>query len=205
MPENVKQKPGRLKFIKSAADLSGWPMDSLPEVALAGRSNAGKSSFLNGLQGSSIAKVSGKPGKTRLLNFFSVEDKYRLVDMPGYGWASVSAKEMKQWQAMIEAYLLERENLVGLLLIMDVRRKWTEDEQMLVDLMDQRGLPSAVILSKADKLKRGPGLDRRRKLKKEIERPCFLSSSLKKQGFYEVEDHIYKNWIETAPEEEEEL
>ena len=197
MSEKVVGKPGRLKFLKSASDLTGCPEDLVPEVAIAGRSNAGKSTFINGLQGGAIAKVSGKPGKTRLLNFFEVGDNYRLVDMPGYGFASVSASEMKQWQSMIEGYLSLRGNLRGLILIMDIRRNWTQDEQMLVDFMSARELPSIVVLTKADKLKRGPGLQRKKKLESDSGLPCFLCSQPKKQGFYEVENFIFDNWVES--------
>ena len=195
MAEKGIGKPGRLKFLKSASDVSGCPQDNTPEIALAGRSNAGKSSFINGLHGSSIAKISGKPGKTRLLNFFEVGESYRLVDMPGYGFASVSAKEMKLWQEMIENYLSLRGNLRGLILIMDVRRNWTQDEQLLVDFMSARELPSVVVLTKADKLKRGPSLQRKKKIQNDSGLPCFLCSHPKKQGFYEIEEFIFQNWV----------
>src|SRR4051812_11511852 len=124
----------KLQFLKSATKLSEFPRDERPEIAMVGRSNAGKSSVINTLAGGRLAKVSSTPGKTRLLNFFEHKEGYRVVDMPGYGFAVRSGDEVFSWRKMIESYLLERENLMGLMLIMDIRREWTDDEQMLMDL-----------------------------------------------------------------------
>ena len=187
-------RPGRLRFLTSASELGQCPQDGIPELALAGRSNGGKSSFINGLHGGNLAKVSSRPGKTRLLNYFDVEGKYRIVDMPGYGWASVSGREIRQWQEMVESYLSHRENLKGLVVIMDVRRNWSGDEQLLVDFLSNRQ-PSLVVLTKSDKLKRGPALERKKRVEQDSGLPCFLCSYPKAWGFYQVEDYIYKNWI----------
>ncbi len=105
-------------------------------------------------------------GKTRLLNFFNMEDSYTLVDMPGYGFAARSGDEMAEWHKMIETYLMTRENLRGLVLIMDIRREWTADEELLKKFSDRRGFPLAVVLTKADKLSRGQMLQAVAKVKK---------------------------------------
>jgi len=123
--------PKTIQFIKSAVLAKDYPNHNMAEVAIAGRSNAGKSSFINGLAKSKIAKVSSTPGKTRLLNFFNMEDSYVLTDMPGYGFAARSGNELREWQQMIETYLTTRENLKGLILVMDIRRSWTNDEEIM--------------------------------------------------------------------------
>jgi GTP-binding protein len=184
-----------LEFLTSAANLQGCPNDSEPEVALVGRSNAGKSSLLNGLSNSRVAKVSSTPGKTRLLNFFT-SAKFRLVDMPGYGFSKRSGVEQNSWQAMIEPFLVQRPNLRGLLIVMDIRRDWSIEEQDLVAWIAPRQLGIAVALTKADKLSRSEGLKRLGLIRMQsgVEN-MFLTSSLKKTGYFEVEDYIYKNWI----------
>ncbi len=120
-------------FLKSAVRLDQCPQEDRPEVAFLGRSNSGKSSLINALTGrKTLAKVSSTPGKTRILNFFDFGPHYRLVEMPGYGFASRGGDEQRSWQRMIEDYLGGRQSLVGLVLIMDIRREMTEDEEMLM-------------------------------------------------------------------------
>ena len=137
-------------FIKSC--ISDYPSHSLPEIALVGRSNSGKSSFLNSITGKKLARVSKTPGKTNLLNFYDLK-KYVLVDMPGYGYAKRSLKEIHKWKNMVENYLLFRKPLKTLILLMDIRRSLTADEFMLVSLAKKRSLLIYLILSKADKIK----------------------------------------------------
>ena len=123
------------EFIKSATELSQCPIDSLKEVVFLGRSNAGKSSLINSLLNrKALAKVSNTPGKTRLMNFFLINQAYRFVDLPGYGFAKRSPGELEMWAQFIEEYLLNRENLVGLILVKDIRRKWSTDEQLIYNL-----------------------------------------------------------------------
>ncbi len=186
-----------IKFIKSAKVLEECPPADQPEVGIVGRSNAGKSSFINALHGGRVAKVSGQPGKTRLLNFFQAGKNYRLVDMPGYGYAKVSGKEQKSWQPMIEHYLSNRKSLIGLLLIMDIRRNWSEDEQLIVDWVKKRNLPVCVILNKSDKVKQGERVKKLRLLKSiEGVDEAFVVSSFTKKGIKEPEDFIYESWID---------
>ncbi|MBS1971234.1 MAG: ribosome biogenesis GTP-binding protein YsxC [Bdellovibrionales bacterium] len=188
--------PGAVKFIKSAVLPQDYPKTGKKEIAIAGRSNAGKSSFLNAIARSKIAKVSNTPGKTRLLNFFSRGDSYVLVDMPGYGFAARSGDEMREWHTMIENYLSMREELAGLVLVMDSRREWTEDEELLKAYTDSRGLPMAVVLTKSDKLTRNEINQAISKMKKAAgTEAVFMTSALKNIGQEEVEEYLYENWV----------
>ncbi|HWU45119.1 MAG TPA: ribosome biogenesis GTP-binding protein YihA/YsxC [Bdellovibrio sp.] len=188
--------PKSIQFIKSAVLAKDYPLHNMAEVAIAGRSNAGKSSFINGLAKSKIAKVSSTPGKTRLLNFFNMEDSYVLTDMPGYGFAARSGDELREWQQMIETYLTTRENLAGLILVMDIRRSWTEDEEILKRFSERNGFPLAVVLAKSDKMSRSQQMQAVAKVKKATGLSAvFASSSLKKEGPEEVEQYIFENWI----------
>lgn len=185
-----------ISFIKSAVLAKDYPVTKKAEVAIAGRSNAGKSSFINALAKGKVAKVSSTPGKTRLLNFFNMEDSYVLVDMPGYGFAARSGDELIEWHKMIETYLMTRESLSGLILVIDIRRSWTEDEELLKKFSDQRGFPLAVVLTKADKMSRSQMLQAVAKMKKTSGLSAvFPVSSLKKEGQDEIENYIYQNWI----------
>src|SRR5262245_45414845 len=144
----------QVKFLKSGAQPKDYPFPYHPEVAVVGRSNAGKSSFINALTGQKIAKVSQTPGKTRLLNFFELGESLYLVDMPGYGFATGSRNEVASWKRMVETYLKERETLNGVFLIMDIRRDWQDEEAMLVEWLAHNEIPWILILNKADKLSR---------------------------------------------------
>ncbi|KHD89880.1 MAG: GTP-binding protein EngB [Bdellovibrio sp. ArHS] len=188
--------PKTIEFIKSAVLAKDYPLHNKAEVAIAGRSNAGKSSFINALAKGKVAKVSSTPGKTRLLNFFNMEDSYILTDMPGYGFAARSNSEIEEWHAMIETYLMTRENLVGLLLVMDIRRDWTADEELLKKFSDRRGFPMAVALTKADKMTRNHINQAVAKVKKMSGLSAvFAVSSLKKEGQDAVEEYMYENWV----------
>lgn len=186
-----------IRFVTSAADLSGCPADEKLEIALLGRSNAGKSSFINALGGSGkLAQVSSTPGKTRLLNFFEVQKDYRLVDMPGYGWSSRGGEEHMGFRTMIESYLSSRANLIGLLLIMDIRRDWSDEEEDLKAWLAPRKLPIVVVLTKADKMSRGESIQRVKKMKQQsgLEHVLAVSSS-KKEGFKELEERMFQTLI----------
>ena len=182
--------------MKSAVLAKDYPVHKFAEVAIAGRSNAGKSSFINALTKEKVAKVSSTPGKTRLLNFFNMADSYVLVDMPGYGFASRSGNEIMEWNEMIETYLMSREALRGLILVMDIRRDWTEDEELLKKFSDERGFPLAVVLTKADKMSRGQMIQATAKIKKVSGLSAvFPVSTLKKIGQDEIEDYVFENWV----------
>jgi GTP-binding protein len=189
----------RLQFLTSAADLNGCPKDGFPEVALVGRSNAGKSTLINGMAQARVAQVSSTPGKTRLLNFYTLPH-YRMVDMPGYGFAKRSAVEQSAWMTMVENYLALRENLVGLLIVMDIRRDWTADEDDILQWLVPRELPAAAILTKTDKLSRSDMINRQRLIRKQSGLETVLTtSSLDKTGYEEVLTFVYKTWVSKGP------
>lgn len=189
----IKQK---VEFLKSAVLRKDWPDVTLPEIALVGRSNAGKSSLLNQLVGKPIAKISQTPGKTRLLNFFEVKDQWRWVDTPGYGFASRSDDEQKQWQKMMTNYLTDRENLMGVVLVMDIRRSWQQDEIFINQLCQKNDRRLMVALTKADKCNQ-------KELNQEIKKFVKISEALDfhvisnttLQGIAELEDQVYRDWI----------
>jgi len=149
--------PERLEatFLTSAPDLRRCPDDDIPEVAFAGRSNAGKSSVLNQITGNRrTAKVSKTPGRTQLLNFFSLRSGGRLVDLPGYGYAKAGKAAQMQWQRSVNHYLSHRENLVALVLVTDIRHAGAPYDEELIEWSAASALPMRVLLNKADKLSR---------------------------------------------------
>ena len=143
-------------ILLSAANKSHYPQDEIPEVALAGRSNVGKSSFINTLLNrKNLARTSGKPGKTQLLNFFNIDDKLRLVDVPGYGYARVSKKEREKWGRMIEEYLTSRENLKAVVSLVDFRHEPSADDVQMYEFLKYYEIPVILVATKADKIPRG--------------------------------------------------
>ena len=150
-----------MKIIKSdlhaiAVEPKQYPQDNLPEIAFAGRSNVGKSSFINSMiNRANLARTSGKPGKTRTINFYIINDKFRLVDLPGYGYAQVSKSEKEKWGVIIEEYLVSRENLREVVLIVDIRHEPTEQDLIMYDWIKSFGYAGIVVATKADKISRG--------------------------------------------------
>lgn len=143
-------------FVLSAAKLSQLLPDEGWEVAFAGRSNAGKSSAINRLcDQKSLARTSKTPGRTQLINFFGLDEQRRLVDLPGYGYAKVAEDVKRRWQQTMEQYLSTRQSLQGLILLMDVRHPLKDVDQQLLSWCWHVGMPVHVLLTKADKLKRG--------------------------------------------------
>lgn len=190
------------RYIKSAVFPKDYPPIRLPEIALAGRSNAGKSSLLNTLGGGRFAKVSSAPGKTRLLNFFDFRDKYTIVDMPGYGFSSRSGDEQASWQQLIETYIRERDSLCGMILVMDIRRDWSEDERMLKSFVGDLGVPMAIALTKADKVGKNDVAKAVASIKKKAGIVAvFPISSLNRTGHEALEDYCYKEWVEPMKQE----
>jgi GTP-binding protein len=176
----------KVELAHTAADPSGFPDDGLPEVALLGRSNVGKSSFLNALVGRrSLARTSGTPGKTRLVHFYRVEDACYLVDLPGFGYAAVSKAEQRAWRPRVESYLRgSRRTLVGALLLVDVRRELRDEERDLLAWLAREEIPANLVLTKSDKLKPGEAARRQRALAAEIgvppERIALVSSETRR-------------------------
>jgi GTP-binding protein len=149
----------KASFLLSVAKLNQLPTDEGYEVAFAGRSNAGKSSALNLItQKHGLAKTSKTPGRTQLINLFTLDDSRRLVDLPGYGYAKVSRDIRERWQATLAKYLETRTCLKGLVLLMDIRHPLKELDQEMLSWAFSRGLPVHILLTKADKLSRSAGL-----------------------------------------------
>jgi len=142
-----------VEFVKSAVKPAQYPEYDFPEIAFAGRSNVGKSSLINTLiQRKGMVKTSSKPGCTQLINFFLVNESLSMVDLPGYGYAKVSKAVRAQWQPMVERYLSSRESLLGLVLLIDIRRDPKKEEFDLVKWLESHEKPYLVVLTKADKL-----------------------------------------------------
>ena len=142
-------------FNRSVFDLKDLPRDRLPEVAFAGRSNVGKSSALNRLvHMKNLAKTSSSPGKTRLINFFLINENLYFVDLPGYGFAKAPKSMRKAWGKQVEDYLKERENLKGTVLLIDSRRGPLEPDLELLEWLDHYGKEKLIVLTKTDKLSR---------------------------------------------------
>lgn len=132
-----------------------YPNPSVPEIAFAGRSNVGKSSLLNLITGrKSLARVSGSPGKTRTINFYLCNDEFRIVDLPGYGYAKVSRAESEKWGKMMESYLEKRKNLLKVVQLVDIRHKPSAQDVQMYDYLKYFGLDGIVVATKADKVSR---------------------------------------------------
>ena len=141
------------RFVTSAAQASDFPPPSLPEVAVVGRSNVGKSSLINTLVGQpGLARTSRTPGRTRLANWFAIDERFHLVDLPGYGYAQVNQATRESWRPLIEGYLDGRKILAGVLLLIDIRRGVQDEELDFIPWLAEREIPVVVALTKADKL-----------------------------------------------------
>ncbi|MCB1689403.1 MAG: YihA family ribosome biogenesis GTP-binding protein [Halioglobus sp.] len=180
------------QFLTSAAKVSQCPPDIGWEVAFAGRSNAGKSSAINSLtHNKKLAKTSKTPGRTQLINFFEVSESQRLVDLPGYGFAKVPLAVKREWTKQLENYLQNRQCLRGLILLMDIRHPLQPFDQQMLEWALQAAMPVHILLTKADKLKRGAAgsalLQVRAKLKNHADLvSAQLFSALKHDGHKEL-------------------
>lgn len=141
------------KFVCSAVTPGQYPPDDLPEVAFAGRSNVGKSSLINKiLNRKKLVRTSKTPGRTQLLNFFEINELWRFVDLPGYGYAKVPAEVQKRWRPMVESYLTTRVNLRGMVWLLDIRREVSKEDLHLWDWLQAMQVPVIIVVTKADKL-----------------------------------------------------
>ncbi|HEX7719664.1 MAG TPA: ribosome biogenesis GTP-binding protein YihA/YsxC [Woeseiaceae bacterium] len=181
------------RFDLSANKAGQFPSDTGREVAFAGRSNAGKSSAINAIVNRrQFARVSKTPGRTQLINFFTLQDSQRLVDLPGYGFAKVPESMRQHWGVLLQAYFTHRESLAGLILVVDVRRLLTDFDWQLLRLADAVAAPVHVLLTKSDKLKRGQATDALREAGKQLGATATaqLFSATRKVGLDEARERM---------------
>ena len=181
----------KAEFITSAAKPQQYPAPGVKEIAFAGRSNVGKSSLINLLVGrKALAKVSSSPGKTRTINFFNINDAFRIVDLPGYGFAKVSKAEQESWGRMMETYLSKREDLAAVILLVDSRHEPTAQDVQMYEWLQYYGLSGIVAATKTDKISRNE-LNKnisviRKKLSMDPDDIVLPVSSLKRTGVDEL-------------------
>ncbi len=176
-------------FLRSANEPSQFPADEGREIAVAGRSNSGKSSAINALLGRRrLARTSKTPGRTQLINFFQVGNGQRLVDLPGYGYAKVPDAVLRRWRYLLEAYFHGRRSLAGLLVTLDVRRSPNDLDRVMLNWAQVAGVPVAILLTKADKLSRGAARNRHLLIAGDLPDPvsAVLFSAPTKQGVAEI-------------------
>ena len=183
------------EIVISAVSPKQYPESQLPEIALAGRSNVGKSSFINTLiNRKNLARTSGKPGKTQTLNFYLIEDALHFVDVPGYGYARVSKKEREKWGRMIEEYLTTRENLRAVVSLVDLRHDPSADDVQMYEFLKYYEIPVIIVATKADKIPRGKWNKHESAIKKKLNfdpsDDFILFSSVSKEGMEKAWDAI---------------
>ena len=187
-------------LLESAAGANQFPDLVMPEIAFAGRSNVGKSTLINSLlTRKKLVKTSSTPGKTRLINFFLINEIFCLVDLPGYGFAKVPAEMRESWRKLIETYLSRRDNLRGVVLIIDIRHRPTAQDRQLKSWLDFHQSPMLVVASKSDKLSRGKCASQQQKIKKDLELPQLPlpHSSLNKEGRGQIWKAL-DGWLSSA-------
>ena len=186
-----------VSFIKSAFNESHYPPSERPEIAFAGRSNVGKSSLINVIVNRrKMARTSSTPGRTQAINFFVVNDKISLVDLPGYGFARVPLRVKKSWGLMVETYLRRRENLQGVAVIIDIRRDPSNGDLNLLEWLNQYDIEPIIVLTKADKLSRQKVIERTKVIHKELikispQKPIIFSAK-SREGRDEIWDRILR-------------
>lgn len=185
----------------SAVNRSQYPTDMLPEIALVGRSNVGKSSLINGLLNrKSFARTSQTPGKTRTINFYLINEEFYFVDLPGYGYAKVSKLEKDKWGEVMERYLFDRQELCAIMLLVDIRHEPTDYDKMMYDWIKHFGYNCIVVATKADKISRGQYQKHisqvRKKLELMPEDIIVTTSSSKKIGINNLWKEIVRQYNE---------
>ncbi|GAB4245920.1 MAG: ribosome biogenesis GTP-binding protein YihA/YsxC [Ekhidna sp.] len=176
-------------FVKSSPNVEDCPREVLPEYAFIGRSNVGKSSLINHLTNrKKLAKTSGTPGKTQLINHFLINDSWFLVDLPGYGWAQTSKVNKAAWKKMIERYLIERPNLASVFVLIDSRHEPQKVDIEFIEWLGTEGIPFSIVFTKADKLGKNQVQSNVSAYKKFLKKtweelpPTFVTSSVNKEG-----------------------
>ena len=202
---NRKSSYLNIEFLSACTEAKLYPKDFGSEVAICGRSNSGKSSIINALANSKkLAKTSNTPGRTQSINFFSINSDvdYKLVDLPGYGYAKASKKMQKDWGRQITNYMNSRESLRGIILIMDIRHPFQKADQDFLAWCRQYHLPVQLLLNKADKLSRNQGLNILSASKKELinlellNEPLLFSAKTH-DGVVQLTKNIL-SWVESA-------
>jgi len=190
----------RVKFSNPRFEISAYSSKDFPahnnrEVAFSGRSNVGKSSMINKLTNNNkLARTSSQPGRTQSINFYNIDDRFYLVDLPGYGFARVPKKLKDKWSILIDDYLHNRENLAGIIQIVDARHKPSREDQMMVNWLMETGIPTLIVATKADKISRGQRAKQEKLIRETLALRagvpfCFFSAKTG-EGLKEVESFI---------------
>ncbi|HBG7379447.1 TPA: YihA family ribosome biogenesis GTP-binding protein [Clostridioides difficile] len=187
------------KITMSAVNKSQYPSEGIPEIALAGRSNVGKSSIINTLLNRrNFARTSQTPGKTRTINFYLINNEFYFVDLPGYGYAKIAKSEKEKWGGIMERYLESRQELCSIFLLVDIRHEPTADDKLMYEWIKHFGYNCVVIATKADKISRGQYQKHisiiRKKLQMESSEKVIPVSSLKKTGVEELWEEIVNQY-----------
>ena len=191
------------QFLKSAGSTNDFPADDGAEIAFCGRSNSGKSSAINALCGKKdLARTSKTPGRTQLINFFKLDGDLRLVDLPGYGYAKAPVKAQQQWQRLVKAYLIQRQALCGLILLMDIRHPLTKIDWSMIRWSESYHLPMYVLLTKVDKISRSNMVKTLTKVASDLENQGFNFgiqpfSATKQVGNVQAQEKI-STWLANA-------
>lgn len=189
-------KPLQSSFLTSATGKEGWPDTDLPEVVVVGRSNVGKSSFINALTNKKkLAYVGSTPGKTQLLNFFDIDNRWILVDVPGYGYAKLSQAQIRKLGTMMDEYFNERQQIACVVSLVDARHAPSEDDKDMLDYFKQTGRRVIIGATKIDKVPKTKRLAALRTISKDLQIPLknvFPISSVEKSGFDEILEAVYK-------------
>jgi len=208
MSQKTPVKPNHYRSAEFLLSVNNWsqlPDDDAIEVAFAGRSNAGKSSAINTISNiKNLCRTSKTPGRTQMINYFSIDPTRHLVDLPGYGYAKVPVAVKQHWQILLERYLIERSSLRGVMMIMDVRRPLTEYDCLMLQWCQKADMSAHILLTKADKFKRGAAqnilLQVQRTLKTDYPGATVqLFSALKKTGVDEARE-VLNHWFELEQE-----
>ncbi len=180
-------------FVISNTDVRKAPAADRPEYAFIGRSNVGKSTLINALtQRKNLAKTSSTPGKTQLINHFNINDEWYLVDLPGYGYARVAKKKRKGWSHMIQDYLLARENLVNLYVLIDIRHEPQTIDLEFINQLGEWGIPFTIVFTKSDKIKNIPAQSNVAAMKKELSKTwdelptMYITSGVRGDGIEDI-------------------
>lgn len=193
------------EMVVSAVNRNQYPTEGIPEIALVGRSNVGKSSTINTLLNRrNFARTSQTPGKTRTINFFLINNEFYFVDLPGYGYAKIAKSEKEKWGTIMERYLQDREELCAIFLLVDIRHEPTNDDVMMYEWIKHFGYNCVVIATKADKISRGQYQKHmsiiRKKLQLDKDERIIPISSLKKTGVEDVWNEIVNQYNQAGYE-----